>query len=184
MYVPPVYRSDSLFCHDCIVIYPRSSPHTPRTMAGNPFDVEDLLWARRYNQLAELQEIVHSHASQVNCQDERGSAALHMASANGHIEAMKLLLSAGASVDLCNAEGNSALHWACSNGRSEAVRLLMEHKAEPSKLNAFERTPVDEALDAGHRACVDIIKSFAEADNDDEVDDVDEENVEEMGGPE
>ena len=48
----------------------------------------------------------------------------------------------------------------------------------------FERTPVDEALDAGHRACVDIIKSFAEADNDDEVDDVDEENVEEMGGPE
>jgi hypothetical protein len=31
---------------------------------------------------------------------------------------------------------------------------------------------------------VDIIKSFAEADNDDEVDDVDEENVEEMGGPE
>jgi uncharacterized protein len=154
------------------------------TMADNCFDVDDLLWASRYNQLAELQELVRAHASQVNCQDERGSTALHMASANGHIDAMNLLLSAGASVDLCNAEGNSALHWACSNGRSEAVRLLMEHKAEPSKLNAFERTPVDEALDSGHRACVDIIKSFAEANDEDEVDDVEEENVEEMDGPE
>ena len=147
---------------------------------NNSFDVEDLLWASRYNQLEELQELLQTHASEVNCQDDRGSTALHMASANGHIEAMNLLLNAGASVDLCNAEGNSALHWACSNGRSEAVRLLMEHKAVPSKLNAFERTPVDDALDAGHRACVDIIKSFADGNEDDEVDDVDEENVEEI----
>ena len=178
-------------------------------MADNSFDVEDLLWASRYNQLAELEEIIHvrveaslsstltlshscslahqAHASQVNSQDERGSTALHMASANGHIHAMSLLLAAGASVDLCNAEGNSCLHWACSGGQAEAVKLLMEHQAEPSKLNAFERTPVDEALDAGHRACVDIIKSFAEANDDDEVDDVDEENVENveiMDGPE
>jgi len=146
------------------------------------FDVDDLLWASRYNQLEELQEMLAAHALQVNVngQDERGSTALHMASANGHVEAMKLLLAAGASVDLCNAEGNSPLHWACSNGRGEAVRLLMEHKAEPSKLNAFERTPVDDALDAGHRPCVDIIKAFAENNEDDEVDDVDEANAEEV----
>lgn len=144
------------------------------------FDPDDLLWASRYNQLEELQEVLEAHASQVNAQDERGSTALHMASANGHIEAMKLLLSAGASVDVCNSEGNSALHWACANGRADAVRLLMDHKAEPSKLNAFERTPVDDALDAGHRQCVDIIKSFAEANDDDEVDDVDEEGAEDV----
>jgi hypothetical protein len=47
----------------------------------------------------------------------------------------------------------------------------MENSAEPSKLNEFERTPVDEALDRGHQNVVDVIKSFA-AGNDDEKDDI------------
>lgn len=78
----------------------------------------------------------------------------------------------GQSVELCNNEGNSPLHWACTNGHEDAVRLLMEHGAEPSKLNSFERTPVDDALDRGHQGVVDVIKSFASAAEQDEHDDV------------
>lgn len=77
-------------------------------------------------------------------------------------------------MELCNNEGNSALHWACTNGHEDAVRLLMEQGAEPSKLNNFERTPVDDALDRGHQGVVDIIKSFAPAAEQDEKDDVEE----------
>lgn len=77
------------------------------------------------------------------------------------------------SVDVCNSQGNSALHWACMNGHEEVVRILMENSAEPSKLNEFERTPVDEALDRGHQKVVDVIKSFAAAgDGEDEKDDI------------
>lgn len=76
------------------------------------------------------------------------------------------------SVDVCNNQGNSALHWACVNGHDEVVRLLMENSAEPSKLNEFERTPVDEALDRGHQNVVDVIKSFAAGNDDDEKDDI------------
>jgi ankyrin repeat protein len=78
------------------------------------------------------------------------------------------------SVDLCNSEGNSALHWACINGHEEAVRLLMEKNAEPSKLNSFDRTPVDEALDRQFQGVVDIIKSFSTPAENDEVDDVED----------
>lgn len=77
------------------------------------------------------------------------------------------------SVDVCNSQGNSALHWACMNGHEEVVRILMENSAEPSKLNEFERTPVDEALDRGHQKVVDVIKSFAAAENgEDEKNDI------------
>ena len=49
----------------------------------------------------------------------------------------------------------------------------MEKNAEPSKLNSFDRTPVDEALDRQFQAVVDIIKSFSTPMENDEVDDVD-----------
>lgn len=76
------------------------------------------------------------------------------------------------SVDVCNNQGNTALHWACINGHEEVVRVLMENSAEPSKLNEFERTPVDEALDRGYQNVVDIIKSFAGGDDNDNEKDI------------
>lgn len=48
----------------------------------------------------------------------------------------------------------------------------MEKGAEPSRLNNFERTPVDDALDRGHQRVVDVIKSFAPATEQDEKDDI------------
>merc|ERR1712193_21064 len=57
----------------------------------------------------------------------------HMASANGHSEIVKMLLSAGATVDVKNESENHAMHWACLNGHKEVVSLLLDDEAESKK---------------------------------------------------
>ena len=47
----------------------------------------------------------------------------------GHIQCMKILLSAGATVDGTSNSGKTALVYATIEGRAEAIELLKEHGA-------------------------------------------------------
>ena len=62
--------------------------------------------------------------------DNEGKTALHVASLEGHSEAVKLLLEAGAEVDAEDDNGQTPLSWAAENGHSEAVKLLQEREKE------------------------------------------------------
>ncbi|KAJ9528680.1 hypothetical protein QJQ45_020575 [Haematococcus lacustris] len=139
--------------------------------ADEEYTVQDLLAdGARYGDLEDV-EAALAQGAQPNAADSssrtdsqmraRPHAALHMASANGHLEIVQRLLAAGATPDLPNAEGSSALHWACLNGHSEVVRALLDRGAVPSLLNRANRTPVDEALDRGHDAVMDVIRAFS-----------------------
>ena len=89
--------------------------------------------------------------------EEMGNSALHFASANGHLEAMTLLLENNASINLQNKSQNTALHWASLCGQLESVKLLCEwhekhpdtQKADTNLKNTFGRVPMEEALQAG-----------------------------------
>ena len=54
----------------------------------------------------------------------KGNTALHMASANGHVACMELLLKSGAAAGTANRAGNTPLHWAVENGQEAAVRFV------------------------------------------------------------
>jgi ankyrin repeat protein len=82
-----------------------------------------------------------------------------MASANGHLEIVKLLLENKADPNLQNSAKNTPLRmsnsfiiyeqfldWAALNGRRDITELLLLNKADPNIKNEFDRIPLEEAL--------------------------------------
>lgn len=86
-------------------------------------------------------------------------SALHMATANGHLDIVEYLIKNGADLNACNLEKNTPLHWACLNGHSEVVRVLIVGGADATILNSHERTPMDEAVSRGKMEVVDAINT-------------------------
>ena len=77
---------------------------------------EYLLYSARCGESEGIEECLQMKVA-INYQNEdMGNAAIHLASANGHADAVTLLLNNGASINLTNKSGNTALHWACLCG--------------------------------------------------------------------
>ena len=90
-----------------------------------------LLWAaeRGYTRLS--QAIIEKGAD-LNIRDDNpclGETPLLLATKNGHIEIVKLLLKHGASVDECDYFRNTALILAAEKGDTEIVKVLLKYKA-------------------------------------------------------
>ena len=62
----------------------------------------------------------------VNQPQEAGLTPLHMASRNGHVEMIRLLLDFGACRDARDHMGVNALHVAAEYGQEEVVEFLLE----------------------------------------------------------
>ena len=79
----------------------------------------------------------------VNQKDENGNTALMLASFDGHVETMQLLIDAGADINLRDSKGRAALMFASSGSFPAAVRLLLEKGAE---INAVDNVDHFNAL--------------------------------------
>ena len=113
-----------------------------------------LVYSARCGEIDDVKEMlaVANPPVDLNFRDESMSqnTALHMAAANGHFEIAKLLLEApGINTDILNETRNTALHYAALNGKKNIVQILIDHKANPNLKNQFDRTPIEEALQAG-----------------------------------
>ncbi|KAF5833799.1 tankyrase 2 [Dunaliella salina] len=117
---------------------------------------EQLIDSARYDEIEDVQAALSGGAN-VDAADEQGRTALHMASANGHLEIVRRLLSAGADAESKNAGSNTPLHFACLNGHLEVARALLEAGAKASVVNSAGRTPIDEALDKSAEDLVALI---------------------------
>ncbi len=102
----------------------------------------------------------------VDSEDEQGRTALFFASANGHLDAVKMLVEDfNADVAKTNATDESTpLHWACLNGHSEVVKFLLEKggKNIAFALNKNNRTPMDEAMHNDRQDCVKVIMDLTD----------------------
>ena len=68
-------------------------------------------------------------SSLISARNLAGNTALHYACLNGHLEAAKLLLAAGADPAIVNNTGHDAIYEAEANGKEEVSRwVLMEGK--------------------------------------------------------
>lgn len=118
--------------------------------------IDDVMLDARAGELDELKAFFDEHKVQVlpQIKDEYSlSTALHMASANNHLEVAKYL------VDLCkddqdilkqiidakNESGNTPLHWACLNGHLEIVKVLCDAGAQPFITNEAKHDAFYEA---------------------------------------
>ena len=131
-----------------------------------------LVYSARHGEIADVQEMIEVTGPPIdlNFKDEKMSqnTALHMASANGHVEIVRILLKQGdrTKIDELNDSGNTALHYASLNGMKEVVELLLEYKANAKIKNGIGRAPIEDALQAGHGDIGEMLAPVSELDDD------------------
>lgn len=96
---------------------------TPAVSGAGPHDVYQAI---RANDLARLKALVGSK-DDANAADPAGTTPLMYAATSGSVEAMSLLLDAGAGVNAQNTFGSTALIWSAT--QLPKVRLLLDHGA-------------------------------------------------------
>lgn len=123
----------------------------------------DFLWLARTGDIDSFEKAVTEDISLLNSKDENDNTALHMASANGHLDILLFILSQPVSSQLVNTpnlQGNTPLHWAVLNRRYEVISALVNFGAICSCENVFNETPVDVAIKLEDAASLEIFEKL------------------------
>ncbi|XP_046961355.1 E3 ubiquitin-protein ligase MIB1 [Vanessa cardui] len=83
-----------------------------------------------------------------------GHTALQAAAQNGHVEAVRALVEAGAEADAEDRDGDRAAHHAAFGDESAALRVLASAGADLNARNRRRQTPLHIAVNKGHLAVV------------------------------
>ena len=103
--------------------------------------------AAYHNQVEAAQLLLDADAAP-SLADDRGTSPLRQAAGLGHLEVVRILITAGANVDAVRRDdGFTPLHGASWNGHAEVVRSLVRAGANTRTRNADGRTPFDCAKD-------------------------------------
>uniref|UniRef100_A0A8C5I4B8 Protein phosphatase 1 regulatory inhibitor subunit 16B n=1 Tax=Gouania willdenowi TaxID=441366 RepID=A0A8C5I4B8_GOUWI len=101
--------------------------------------------------LSDIQALLRQGA-EVNQQDSQGATLLHIAAANGYVQAAELLLEGGGRMDLKDSDGWQPLHAAACWGQMHIAELLVSHGASLNAKTFLDETPIDLCEDEEFRA--------------------------------
>ena len=119
-----------------------------RSGPGVVYDVRmPLLVAAKSNDgMAHLRLVLADPRIDLRVGDLEGATALHLATANGNVDAMELLLRAGADHRLQDGVGRTPLHLACQTVNEEPMRRLLHAGANPNAASGEGRAALHEAM--------------------------------------
>lgn len=95
---------------------------------------------------SDLPEFVEVTLIDVNQRGNFGNTPLHVAAVQGDVDAIELLLSAGADPNALGELGNTPLHDAVISEKLDVIAVLLRAGADPGKRNDDGRTPREVAL--------------------------------------
>ncbi|XP_068132519.1 ankyrin repeat domain-containing protein 26 isoform X2 [Hyperolius riggenbachi] len=93
-------------------------------------DLSKLHRAASTGDVAKIRQLLHKH--DVNQLDKENRTPLHLAAANGHSDAVKLLVENKAKLNLCDNDSRSPLIKAIQCQREHCATILLEHDADPN----------------------------------------------------
>ncbi|KAK2603176.1 hypothetical protein N8I77_009654 [Diaporthe amygdali] len=143
-------------------------------------DIDDLIYFARAGEVTDLNETLSTLSTREGvspaeiisaARDEGKSTCLHMATGNGNLEVVKIILSHFADrpveekkalLDAQNEFGNTGLHWAALGGHLELVKLLVAEGASPAIANDKNYVPLDSASFGEKHDVVDFFLSQME----------------------
>jgi ankyrin repeat protein len=82
--------------------------------------------------------------------DASSWSPLHLASQEGHLEVVRLLLTRGANLNVKTEDWHTPLFLASNNGRLEVVQILLENGADLDGSDLLKKTPLHGASENGH----------------------------------
>ena len=89
--------------------------------------------------------------------DDVGNTALNCAAGNGKLEAVKYLVTKGASIEKGNNLAWTPLHTACVNGHWEVAAFLLDQQASVNKADLNGFTALMHTARTGHYACAKLL---------------------------
>ena len=95
----------------------------------------------------------------LNAKDNDGDTALILASNQGNIEIVKLLIGAGVDLNIKNNGGGTALMWASKYNHIEIAKLLINAGANLNIKNKYDDTALIIANNNKHKKIVELLKS-------------------------
>ncbi|CAB4386114.1 uncharacterized protein OCT59_022486 [Rhizophagus irregularis] len=136
--------------------------------------IEEVIACARYGELEELKTIINSFpVTHLELKDNLGNTALHMASANGHLEIVEFIIQTLGSylekiINIQNDSGNTPLHWSALNGHEKVVELLVKNGADAKIKNRAGRTPMFEAQQNNHEKVIEFLLANVDPDKEEE----------------
>ncbi|XP_075028400.1 E3 ubiquitin-protein ligase MIB2 isoform X7 [Calonectris borealis] len=108
------------------------------------------------NNAAKVRELLQKYPDKVDAKNQ-GRTALQIASYQGHLDVVKILLQAHATVNLRDEEGDTALHYAAFGNQAEVARVLIGKGASADLLNNAKCTALYVAVSQGFTEVVRIL---------------------------
>ncbi|VDN04405.1 unnamed protein product [Thelazia callipaeda] len=128
-------------------------------MDGLLYKVETFLKAAGSDDLDSV-AVDLAHGLSADVMDDDHVTALQIASAQGNLTMMEILLKAGASVDNCNHCGFTPLLHAARNGKAQAVELLINHGADTLRTTFYGTSALSLASAGGHLDTIIILREY------------------------
>ena len=124
----------------------------------NGNSVEELVKAAANGDTARCEEVLKRPDADVNGVFAHHTA-LQAASQNGHVEVVKVLISANADVELEDKDGDRAIHHASFGDEAAVVEILAAASCDLNARNKKRQTPLHVAVNKGH---VTVVKKLLE----------------------
>lgn len=120
--------------------------------------MDKLVTSAARGDVAVVTDLVVKHPTWVN-EKSSNKTALQVASHQGHLEVVKILVQANADLSIADQEGDTALHYAVFGNQPAIVKYLLEQGAEVNAVNKGQCSSLHVAVNKSYMHCVQVLLS-------------------------